>query len=50
MFIECELYNLAYNKTPGLLYEYQFISAKMGKWDDYFTFTKYLLTKAFDYM
>ena len=45
MYIEYELYNLAYNKNPGLIYEYQFIGAKMSKRDDFFTFTEIFIDR-----
>ena len=39
MYIEYELYNLTYNKTTGLIYENQFISATISKWEYHDTFT-----------
>ena len=32
MYIEYELYLLAYIKNPGVIYEHEFIYTTMGKW------------------
>ena len=44
MYLEYKLYNLAYNNTPGFLYEHQFINETRGKWYYNHTFTKSLGT------
>ena len=40
IYIECELYNLAYNKNSVVLYEHEFVRSTMVNWDDHNKFTK----------
>ena len=40
LYIEYEIYNLAYNKNKGFLNDIRFIKVTMGKRDGYYTFLK----------
>ena len=40
LYIEYELYNLAYKMNTCFIYEHQLIHGKIGKWDDHYKFMK----------
>ena len=42
MYIDYEIFNLAYNTSKNILYNRQFVNRKMGKWDGKFSLLEIL--------
>ena len=47
MYIEHEIYNMAYNKVQNIINDYKFIERNISKWDDSITVSEILRNKRY---